>query len=121
MEGNQNVIFRDAIHGNIEITPFELSIINTKIFQRLRYIKQTPSVSYVFHSANHTRFEHSIGTLYIAEMYGQNLQISDHMKKILRLAALLHDIGHGIFSHLYDITIFRGCPRTHLSFSVPGW
>ncbi|MBU7032912.1 MAG: HD domain-containing protein [Theionarchaea archaeon] len=106
MEGNHRRIFRDAIHGNIDVNPFEVSIINTKIFQRLRYLKQTPSVSYVYHSANHSRFEHSIGTVHIAELYAQNLNIHNPHKEILRLAALLHDIGHGIFSHLYDNTIF---------------
>jgi len=100
-------IFRDPIHGNIEIFPFELKIIDLKIFQRLRYIKQTPSVSYVFHSANHTRFEHSLGCLHIAEMYARNLDIKNRERELLRLCALLHDIGHCIFSHQYDVTIYK--------------
>lgn len=100
-------IFRDPIHGNIEIFPLELKIIDLKIFQRLRYIKQTPSVSYVFHSANHTRFEHSLGCLHIAEMYARNLEVPDPEKELLRLCALLHDIGHCVFSHQYDVTIYK--------------
>lgn len=100
-------IFRDPIHGNIRILPFELNIIDLKIFQRLRCLKQTPSVAYVFHSANHTRFEHSIGSLHIAETYARNVGISDPDKEFLRLCALLHDIAHGIFSHLYDDTIYK--------------
>lgn len=112
MKGGEKIpkkskIFKDPIHGYIEIFPFELKIINLKIFQRLRYIKQTPSVSYVFHSANHTRFEHSLGCLHIAEMYARNLHIKDPEKELLRLCALLHDIGHCIFSHQYDVTVYK--------------
>lgn len=108
MNFNNNCkIFRDPIHGNIKISQFELAIINTKIFQRLRYLKQTPSVSYVFNSANHTRFEHSIGALQIAELYARTLQIDSPKKELLRLSALLHDIGHGIFSHIYDDTVYQ--------------
>ncbi|MFQ5891755.1 MAG: HD domain-containing protein [Candidatus Methanofastidiosia archaeon] len=73
----------------------------------MRCLKQTPSVAYVFNSANHTRFEHSIGSMYIAEMYARNLNISDPEKELLRLCALLHDIGHCIFSHQYDATVYK--------------
>lgn len=107
MSNGEYKIFRDPIHGNIKIFPFELKIIDLRIFQRLRYLKQTPSVGYVFHSANHTRFEHSVGALHIAEMYAENLDISNPDKELLRLCALLHDIAHGIFSHLYDDTVYR--------------
>lgn len=107
MTGKDTKIFRDPVHGNIRIFPFELNIIDLKIFQRLRYLKQTPSVAFVFHSANHTRFEHSIGSLHIAEMYASNLNISNPEKELLRLCALLHDIGHGVFSHQYDETIYK--------------
>ena len=107
MSKREYKIFRDPIHGNIKIFPFELMIIDLKIFQRLRYLKQTPSVAYVFHSANHTRFEHSIGSLHIAELYARNLDISNPKKGLLRLCALLHDIAHGIFSHLYDDTVYK--------------
>jgi len=107
MAGKGTKIFRDPIYGNIRIFPFELNIIDSKVFQRLRYLKQTPSVAYVFHSANHTRFEHSIGSLHIAEMYARNLNVSDPEKELLRLCALLHDIGHGVFSHQYDETIYK--------------
>ncbi|KYK33893.1 MAG: HD domain-containing protein [Theionarchaea archaeon] len=107
MAGKGTKIFRDPIHGNIRIFPFELNIIGLKIFQRLRCLKQTPSVAYVFHSANHTRFEHSIGALHVSEMYARNLDIIDPEKELLRLCALLHDIGHGVFSHQYDVTVYR--------------
>ncbi|MGC1122035.1 MAG: HD domain-containing protein [Candidatus Methanofastidiosia archaeon] len=107
MTGKDSKIFRDPIHGNIRIFPFELNIIDLEIFQRLRYLKQTPSVAYVFHSANHTRFEHSIGSLHISEMYARNLEIRDPEKELLRLCALLHDIGHGVFSHQYDEIVYK--------------
>jgi HD superfamily phosphohydrolase len=107
----------------VGLTEPELSIIDTAEFQRLRRIRQTPGVSLVYPGANHTRFEHSLGVAYLAgEAAASALSeeigyLSDnhlneyltkwkdarsHIQKI-RLAALLHDIGHGPFSHTYEL------------------
>ncbi|MXY21961.1 MAG: HD domain-containing protein [Dehalococcoidia bacterium] len=97
---------RDPIHGLIRLTDQEISIINTPPFQRLRRIKQLALANLVYPGALHTRFEHSLGTLHIADRIMSTVamkeQLYDNDIEIVRLAALLHDIGHGPFSHVSE-------------------
>jgi len=104
--------FRDPIYGYIYVTPDELEIIDTPLFQRLRRIHQLALNKYVYPTAEHTRFVHSLGVLQSAtnifssiqypqsstQIYSPTESIIDHFK-ILRFCALLHDIGHLPFSH----------------------
>jgi hypothetical protein len=90
---------RDPIHGFIHRDPHELKVIDTFLFQRLRRIKQLALACYVYPGALHTRFEHSMGAMHVAGRVATELQLKPHECRILRLAALLHDIGHGPFSH----------------------
>lgn len=97
----------DPLHGFIEITPLIKRFIDTEEFQRLRDLKQLGVTTFVFPSANHTRFEHSLGVSYYAGMMMQSLiangaVIDKKYIELVRLAGLLHDIGHGPYSHLYD-------------------
>jgi deoxynucleoside triphosphate triphosphohydrolase SAMHD1 len=99
----------DPIHGFIEITPLMNQIINTEEFQRLRDLKQLGVTTFVFPSANHTRFEHSIGVSHLAgkmiESIRKNnpeLEVTERQIELTRIAGLIHDIGHGPYSHLYD-------------------
>jgi deoxynucleoside triphosphate triphosphohydrolase SAMHD1 len=98
----------DTIHGFIEITPLMKEFMDTEEFQRLRDLKQLGATTFVFPSANHTRFEHSIGVSHLAGKMIENLRengmksITNRDIEICRLAGLLHDIGHGPYSHLYD-------------------
>lgn len=105
--------FRDPIYGFITLNKLEKGIVDTKIFQRLRKIRQLGTSYLVYPSAHHTRFEHSLGILHAStEMYNsiirnpENIEIlgwdekdKEENLKLLRLASLLHDIGHGPFSH----------------------
>ena len=96
---------RDPIYGFIEPSEPELKIINTTIFQRLRKIKQLALTNLVYPTANHTRFDHSLGVLYVAKMIADKLMPgseNDEKRRIIRFAALLHDIGHGPFSHISE-------------------
>jgi len=102
-------IFEDPIHGYIKINANALQFIDTRQFQRLRYLKQLGNLSYIFHSANHTRFEHSIGVGYLSGNLLLNLkkdqpelEITNKYINIVQLSGLLHDIGHGPFSHIFD-------------------
>jgi HD superfamily phosphohydrolase len=97
------------LHGNIELSDLTCSILDTPEMQRLRDIKQLGATYYVFPSANHTRLEHSLGVYHLAGIMVKNLRqkhpeinITDRDIELIQIAGLIHDIGHGPFSHLYD-------------------
>ena len=99
----------DPIHGFIDVTPLMRKIIDTPEFQRLRYLKQLGAVHFVYPSATHTRFEHSIGVSHLAYIMANHLfkdttiaGTNYPIAELTRIAGLIHDIGHGPFSHLYD-------------------
>lgn len=122
----------DSIHGHIKLTKLACLIIDTPQFQRLRYLHQLGTCHYTFPNATHTRFEHSIGTYHLAgkvldtiksnsnqELITKYLSKIPELKKyfnekakqiildpyvceLVKIAALCHDIGHGIFSHVFD-------------------
>lgn len=99
----------DPVYGSIPITQIEMELIDTPIFQRLRGLRQLARVNYVFPGAEHSRFVHSLGVLYIMGLMTEyllerELLNEDDVVK-LRIAALLHDIGHYPFSHLGE-TVF---------------
>jgi len=96
----------DPIHDFVRVYDSELKIIDTPIFQRLRRIRQLSSAHLIYPGAQHTRFEHSLGVMHIASMAGHALYekglISVDNIQNLRFAGLLHDIGHGPFSHVFE-------------------
>lgn len=104
-------ILRDPVHGDIELHPHELRLVDTAEFQRLRGIKQLGSASVVYPGAVHTRFEHSIGTLFLCDKLldacNRNAardparchRVTDDERRILRIAALLHDVTHIPYGH----------------------
>ncbi|MDI1494874.1 MAG: Metal dependent phosphohydrolase [Cenarchaeum symbiont of Oopsacas minuta] len=100
----------DPIHGFVRAFDVEQKLINDPAFQRLRRIRQLSSTYLVYPGAQHTRFEHSLGVMHIADMAGHALvnkgAIDSDRIKILRLAGLLHDIGHGPFSHMFETLDF---------------
>ncbi|MCS7244406.1 MAG: HD domain-containing protein, partial [Candidatus Calescibacterium sp.] len=104
-------IIRDPIHGEIRIFPLEWLIIDTPLFQRLRYISQLVGAQFVFPGCTHNRFSHSLGAMNICSMYCQKFieqNKIDYLEyRVLRLASLLHDIAHGPFSHQFDETIYK--------------
>ena len=96
----------DPIHDFVRVNGNELKIIDTPIFQRLRRIRQLSGAHLIYPGAQHTRFEHSLGVMHIASMAGHALNekgiVSSDNIQNLRFAGLLHDIGHGPFSHLFE-------------------
>ena len=98
----------DRIHGSIEISQLAQSIIDTSEFQRLRRICQAGVLKWIFPSANHSRFEHSIGVYHLAKTFSKNLTWDLNIKNKERLveligtAGLVHDLGHLAFSHLFE-------------------
>jgi HD superfamily phosphohydrolase len=81
---------------------FEVRLTDTPQIQRLRRIKQLGFTYLVYPGANHSRFEHSIGTMYLASRLASNLQLDEHSQCLLRCCAILHDAGHGPFSHVSE-------------------
>jgi len=99
-------IIRDPIHKDIELDEFELKILDTAPVQRLRRIKQNGLCFLVYPAMNSTRFEHSIGVMHLAGKVATHLGLDYDNKKKLRIAGLLHDIGHISFSHTLKLKNF---------------
>ena len=95
---------RDPVFNFIPLTSTEADIVNSSVFQRLRGIRQLAFANLVYPGALHTRFEHSLGVCHITGLMAKALRIDpgDDEYRLLRLAALLHDIGHGPFSHISE-------------------
>ena len=107
----------DPIHRYIRFTDVEREVLDTPAFQRLRRIKQLSGAHLVYPCAQHSRFEHSLGTMHIAGYAAETLLAKGYLSKDsiqgLRLAALLHDIGHGPFSHLFEEILDSKCKQSH--------
>jgi uncharacterized protein len=101
MNENQKVV-RDPIHGDITITGCLIDLLETPEVQRLHNIKQLGFAHLVFPGAHHTRFEHSLGTCMVASQIADILDLPEEEKQLVTCAALLHDIGHGPFSHTIE-------------------
>lgn len=99
-------VIRDAVWGDIELNKLELEIINTSVFQRLRYIKQLGTTNLVYPTALHTRFDHSIGTLFITQKIINFITKKQDVDKtdvlFLRIASLVHDVTHIPFGHTLE-------------------
>ncbi|MFH1257404.1 MAG: HD domain-containing protein, partial [Candidatus Micrarchaeota archaeon] len=104
---------RDAVHNNIELNPLEISIIDTPGMQRLHYVRQLTLAYLVYPSALHTRFEHSLGTFHLTKLLSDRLLEDKEEKQLLRLAALLHDVGHSAFSHMPEELIEEKTGKDH--------
>ncbi|HVS08793.1 MAG TPA: HD domain-containing protein [Planctomycetota bacterium] len=104
-------VLRDPVHGDVYLTHEEISVLDTPEMQRLRGIKQLGAAHLVYPGATHTRFEHSIGTLHLAQRMidainlgfelspRDSLRVSDEEARVIRLAALVHDVTHIPFGH----------------------
>ena len=93
---------RDPIHGDIKLEGLFLELIETPEIQRLYNIKQLGFAHLVFPGAHHTRLEHSLGSYHMAYKAAESLNLSEEEKNLIACAAILHDIGHGPFSHTLE-------------------
>ena len=101
------VVLRDPVHGDIALHPEEVRLIDTPEMQRLRGIRQLGAAYLVYPGAHHTRFEHSLGTLYWADRILDELArtegtVADEDRRVVRAAALLHDVSHIPFGHTFE-------------------
>lgn len=102
---------RDPIHGYIELTPYIEKLLDTRVVQRLRNVRQLGWTNLVYPGANHTRFEHSLGTYYLASKLAEELAEEERIE--IEIAALLHDIGHGPYSHDVEEVVETYTRRKH--------
>ena len=97
---------RDPVHGYLKMTRVERELADSPFLQRLRRIHQLAGAYMVYPGATHTRFEHVLGSMHVAGQIGESLARSSAMTtdqvQEVRIAALLHDVGHGPFSHMYE-------------------
>ena len=113
---------KDPVHGYVYITEAEKEIIDSFPVQRLHRLRQLAGAEYVYPGANHTRFEHSIGVMHLAGLLAENPHLSqllseDEVQKV-RIAALLHDVGHGPFSHIFEHLLVKFLNKTHEDINV---
>jgi HD superfamily phosphohydrolase len=104
---------KDSVHDHIEVTGVASDLLDTPPVQRLRRIRQLGTVDLVYPSANHTRFEHSLGVYHLATRALAHLGIEGQQAERVRAAALLHDIGHGPYSHNIEALIYRRTGKYH--------
>ncbi|RLF22729.1 MAG: hypothetical protein DRN15_08155 [Thermoprotei archaeon] len=121
--------FRDPVHGYIRVDDDLLRIVDHPLFQRLRRIKETGWGFYAYHGMTHSRFEHSLGAFHLMEKvieniddnfrreYGYRLDELTEQASLLKLKALLHDIGHLPFSHSFEM-FRRSIKYAHLNHAV---
>ncbi|MEM7038622.1 MAG: HD domain-containing protein [Bacteroidota bacterium] len=122
-----NKIINDPVHGFIEIPRgLLLDLIDTDVFQRLRRIKQLALSSLVYPGAVHTRFNHCIGAMHLTglaldTLRSKGIDISDEEYEATLIAILLHDIGHGPFSHALESVILQGLHHERMSMAIMGY
>ncbi|ELY56855.1 metal-dependent phosphohydrolase HD sub domain protein [Natronococcus amylolyticus DSM 10524] len=104
---------KDSVHDHIRIDGVARALLDTPEVQRLRRIAQLGTVSLVYPSANHTRFEHSLGVYHLACEALEGLGIEGKQAERVHAAAMLHDVGHGPFSHNLESLTYRRTGRYH--------
>jgi hypothetical protein len=108
---------KDPVHGYVYITEEEKALIDSYPVQRLHRLRQLAGAEYVYPGANHTRFEHSVGVMHLASRVAENPNISQCISEeegeMVRVAGLLHDIGHGPFSHVFEQLLDKELNQTH--------
>jgi HD superfamily phosphohydrolase len=107
------VTIKDSVHDHIAIDGVAAKLLDTPAIQRLRRLRQLGTVGLVYPSANHTRFEHSLGVYHLADMALSELGIAGPRAERLRAAAILHDVGHTPFSHNTEALVARRTGRMH--------
>ncbi|HEY9535551.1 MAG TPA: HD domain-containing protein [Mucilaginibacter sp.] len=118
---NKKKIINDPVYGFISIpTELVFDLIEHPYFQRLRYIKQLGMTHLVYPGALHTRFHHALGAMHLMKMTIETLRAKDQEittdeEEALTIAILLHDIGHGPFSHALEHTIVKGISHEDIS------
>lgn len=106
-------IIKDPVHGYIEADDTVLPVLDSPELQRLRHITQLGFANLVYPGANHSRFEHSLGTMHLADAMCRQIDLDDDARRLITVSALLHDIGHGPLSHVIEPVMAEFAGRRH--------
>jgi HD superfamily phosphohydrolase len=104
---------KDPVHGYVEVEAELLALLDSPPVQRLRHVKQLGFSCLVYPGANHTRFEHSLGTMHLATLLARHLALDPADVRLVAAAGLLHDIGHGPFSHTTEAFLSEFAGHDH--------
>jgi len=104
---------KDPVHGYVGVDAALLPVLDSPPVQRLRHVKQLGFSYLVYPGANHTRFEHSLGTMHLATLLARNLGLDQEDALLIGAAGLLHDIGHGPFSHTSEAFLSEFAGHDH--------
>lgn len=110
---NGGIVF-DRVYGEVELPPVAARLASTRPLDRLRHVKQLGGCEYVYPSATHTRYEHSLGVCHLAGVLAEHLRaqrpdlVDARDVLCVQVAGLLHDVGHGPFSHLFEEAVGDG-------------
>jgi uncharacterized protein len=105
---------RDAVHGLVELTKREWKVVDSPAFQRLRGIQQLAATHLVYPGARHSRFEHCVGACHVAGRLAERLGLGLKERERVRAAALVHDVGHGPFSHVSEFVFEELTSEEHV-------
>lgn len=110
-------VINDTIHGSFSIDGVREDLLSTPEFNKLSHIKQLGLAHLVFPGAHHTRFEHSLGVSHLAGRMADSLSLSEEESTIVEVAAMLHDVGHGPYSHTLEHILHErgGADHMHIT------
>ncbi len=118
---NKLKIINDPVHGFVKIPfPIIYDLLQHKFFQRLRGIKQLGLTSLVYPGAMHNRFQHAVGAMHlmssaVSVLQSKGIKITEEESQAVHIAILLHDIGHGPFSHALEYSVVEGVSHEDVS------
>ena len=110
-------VINDTIHGSFSIDGVREDLLSTPEFNKLSHIKQLGLAHLVFPGAHHTRFEHSLGVSHLAGRMADSLSLSEEESTVVEVAAMLHDVGHGPYSHTLEHILHErgGADHMHIT------
>jgi len=118
MSGFEHKIIHDSVHGSVRVGGVFLELMHRPEMQRLHGVKQLGLAHLVFPGANHTRFEHSLGTYHVADLMCQAMELEGEDRDQALAAALLHDLGHAPFSHTLEEVLENRFSLDHMEMGV---
>ncbi|MBL21193.1 MAG: metal-dependent phosphohydrolase [Euryarchaeota archaeon] len=108
-------VINDAIHGDFSLEGVREELLATPEFNKLSHIKQLGLAHLIFPGAHHTRFEHSLGVSHVAGLMADSIGLSPAEKQIVQVAGMLHDVGHGPYSHTLEHILHSRGGKDHMS------